>query len=454
MQRYVLDESRALWWPLVRADLSETTAVDLGAGWGAISAGLARTGARVIAVEKIPVRARFLKKRLEQEGLDNAHIVAADFNALPFRPGFAELVVANGVLEWAGTFSEEPSVPAAQLKFLETCRRLIKPDGSIYIGIENRWSPFTLLGMRDHTGLWGTNLLPRRVADAVVRLRGMKFAGGDENVKGAAAGYRTYTYGIRGYRRLISRAGLEPVFFVPIPDYNRPAIVLPLEPHRRRVASHAIDLAPPANMQQAVLLRLARIALALPGFEYLAPCYSIIAGAEGDCGRRAKVGATLTTWVLRDDDREAQRLTVGSSGHFESSSVEAGGKNALWSLYRLIPRRRKIGSVGTAVCSELRSFHDRRPLPDANGASMAAVLRAQPGVEMLWRLAENAFPEPVLNRRVSVHGRCWLGNATGAAGGMRLIGSVEPPSAGTALDDLLCLWLTTAHRLCTRIGPA
>ncbi|MGH2810014.1 MAG: hypothetical protein ACRDIA_03915, partial [Actinomycetota bacterium] len=45
LQPYVLDESRALWWPLVRADLSETTAVDLGAGWGAISAGLARTGA-------------------------------------------------------------------------------------------------------------------------------------------------------------------------------------------------------------------------------------------------------------------------------------------------------------------------------------------------------------------------------------------------------------------------
>jgi 23S rRNA (adenine-N6)-dimethyltransferase len=66
---------------------------DLGAGSGAITAGLAATGARVIAVERDPKLAARLRRRFDHEPL--VLVVEADLRtiSLPRRPGF--LVVAS-----------------------------------------------------------------------------------------------------------------------------------------------------------------------------------------------------------------------------------------------------------------------------------------------------------------------------------------------------------------------
>ncbi|PXY25171.1 dimethyladenosine transferase [Prauserella coralliicola] len=66
--------------------------VDFGAGFGAITAPLARTGARVIAVERDPVFVRKLSKRVSQH--PNVRVVTADARSFPL-PRKDFLVVAN-----------------------------------------------------------------------------------------------------------------------------------------------------------------------------------------------------------------------------------------------------------------------------------------------------------------------------------------------------------------------
>jgi 23S rRNA (adenine-N6)-dimethyltransferase len=66
--------------------------LDLGAGSGAITAGLAATGARVIAVERDPRLAARLRRRFDDEPL--VKVVEADLRAIPL-PRRDFLVVAN-----------------------------------------------------------------------------------------------------------------------------------------------------------------------------------------------------------------------------------------------------------------------------------------------------------------------------------------------------------------------
>jgi len=65
---------------------------DLGAGCGAIAAGLAGTGARVIAVERDPKLAARLRRRFDDE--PNVRVVEADLRAIPL-PRRDFLVVAS-----------------------------------------------------------------------------------------------------------------------------------------------------------------------------------------------------------------------------------------------------------------------------------------------------------------------------------------------------------------------
>ncbi|MFF5988001.1 ribosomal RNA small subunit methyltransferase A [Prauserella flavalba] len=66
--------------------------VDFGAGFGAITAPLARTGARVIAVERDPAFVRKLSKRVSEH--PNVRVVAADARSFPL-PRKDFLVVAS-----------------------------------------------------------------------------------------------------------------------------------------------------------------------------------------------------------------------------------------------------------------------------------------------------------------------------------------------------------------------
>jgi SAM-dependent methyltransferase len=233
----ILDLQRAAWLPLLGLD-PQAVALDIGSGYGAITHSLACSLREVYSVEAIPERIEFTQTRLQQEGLGNVHLVQASATALPFSEKSFDLLVSNGILEWIGEWDWEGDPRSAQLKFLSSAERLLKPDGVMVIGIENRFGYGNFLGARDHSGIPYTSLLPRPWATFWLRRSSFPHHRTTLNPKKE---YRTYTYSMAGYRKLLAEAGFRAVAgYWADPGYNQPYTLIPLSA-RRLIQEYCLD---------------------------------------------------------------------------------------------------------------------------------------------------------------------------------------------------------------------
>lgn len=213
----------------------ESAVLDVGAGWGAISAGLATSFSHVVAVEGVLERCRFMKTRFKQMGFQNVEVICSNFLGLPLQDAQFDAVVLNGVLEWLGLASREGNPREIQLAVLRRVHRLLKPNGVLYVGIENRIGWAAWRGEIDHSGLKYTSLMPRKVADLWCRLRGRGYRS-DLN-----QGYRTYTYSLPGYGKLFREAGFRRMrTYHAWNGYNCPDVLLPLDGETRAL-SHFVS---------------------------------------------------------------------------------------------------------------------------------------------------------------------------------------------------------------------
>ena len=162
---YITDvQGRSLWHRFIEKS-SSGTAIDLGAGLGAISEFLCAQYERVYAVEGCRDRCEFLALRGKLNELSNLRVLHNNIYSLPFRDRSADLIACNGVLEWAG-LNRAGNVRAIQLEFLKEANRVLKDDGLLYVGIENRFARLYFKGkLKDHSGLNYTSLAPRWIAE-------------------------------------------------------------------------------------------------------------------------------------------------------------------------------------------------------------------------------------------------------------------------------------------------
>jgi SAM-dependent methyltransferase len=161
-----------------------------------------------------------------QEGILNVHLIQASATALPLAPDSFDLVVVNGVLEWVGDWDVTVDPRTAQVNFLKKVHSLLKNDGVLLIGIENRFGLDFFKGNRDHSGLPYTSLVPRPVASLMLRLNSRAHYRSQSTLPKQ---YRTYTYSERGYRRLLSEVGFaELSAYWADPGYNQPYNLVPL----------------------------------------------------------------------------------------------------------------------------------------------------------------------------------------------------------------------------------
>jgi len=211
---FTFDEDRADWRFFIPA-LTEMTVLDVGAGLGRISIPLARISKQVIACDQSLSRMRFLEKRANAEKLNNLTVFVGDIYDLPLKDNSVDLIVMNGVLEWVGKTNLYKNPKDAQIRSLEICKKLLKKDGHLYIGIENRLAA-VYLKAPDHGELRFTSYMPRFLANIYTKLR-----------KGQQ--YRTYTYSKKGYEHLLFEAGfkVKPNFYLLYPGYNLPRVIIP-----------------------------------------------------------------------------------------------------------------------------------------------------------------------------------------------------------------------------------
>jgi ubiquinone/menaquinone biosynthesis C-methylase UbiE len=299
----LLDLQRASWAPMLGLD-DQSTVLDIGSGYGCITHSLSRFAGEVYSVEAVTERIDFTKERLRQERIANVHLVQASAAALPLAENSFDLVVVNGVLEWVGEWDLTVDPRTVQIDFLKKICRLLKNDGVLLIGIENRIGLGLFLGENDHSGIPYTSLVPRPVASFMLRHTSKPHHRTQLN---ARKQYRTYTYSERGYRKLLSDAGFAEVSsYWADPGYNQPYRLVPLTA-ADWVRQHFAELLdhPSPTPRRGWRRRLKRIAM--PFSARFVPDFVLLASQRP--GRRTK----LQTWIeecLQESDGKHRDLAA------------------------------------------------------------------------------------------------------------------------------------------------
>ncbi len=211
---------------------------DLGAGSGAITAALAATGARVIAVERDPKLAARLRRRFDQE--PQVRVVEADLRTIPL-PGRDFLVVASPPFSLTTAVFRrllgDPDVPLAGAELIlqwEAARWLTRPRPR---DAETAWWTCRYQIRLARAVSRASFTPPPRVGAAWVSVRPRSLRAsprGQRRLRAilAAAYRRSGTradLAIPGYRRLLLRAGIDPaapVAAVTADQWHRLAVLL------------------------------------------------------------------------------------------------------------------------------------------------------------------------------------------------------------------------------------
>lgn len=211
----ILNANRADWFFYLSNTIK--TCLDVGSGFGSIAFPLSKLVDEVWSLERVSERLEFQAIRAEQEQRENIRFIRSRMTPLPFPDNTFDLVAINGVLEWIGLSDFERNPRVLQTEFLKEVYRVLKDDGIVYIGIESRFGVQYLLGSNDHSEMPYTSLLPRRLADRIIR----KYRGREKVHPVEWQDYRTYTYTHLGYKKLLKECGFHDLdFYWALPGYS------------------------------------------------------------------------------------------------------------------------------------------------------------------------------------------------------------------------------------------
>ena len=199
-------ENIVSWIPFKKTD----RVLEIGSGCGAVSGVMASKAGWLECVEISPRRAEISAWR--NHDYDNMVIHVGNLNDMEFTEKF-DYVTLIGVLEYAGTFTHTDN---PYEDFLQTCRKFLKPEGTLIIAIENRLGMKYWSGAReDHTGKRFDGILNYPYPQCKVR-----------------------TFARQELISLLIKAGLdEQSWYYPYPDYK-----LPLEIHSDSYLPNSADI--------------------------------------------------------------------------------------------------------------------------------------------------------------------------------------------------------------------
>jgi SAM-dependent methyltransferase len=221
----IVGNQRVSWFPLLGLG-SNSVALDVGSGYGAVTHALSSLVGQVYSLEASPERVEFTRLRLSQERILNVHQIQGAALDPPFCDETFDLIVVNGVLERVGELDQNGSAREVQIRFLRKLARLLKKSGVLVIGIENRFGVHMFKGRLDNSGVSYTSLMPRKVASLYMRYANRKKF---RTTLLAGREYRTFTYSELGYRKLLKEAGIaQHSFSWSDPGYNEPLSLIPL----------------------------------------------------------------------------------------------------------------------------------------------------------------------------------------------------------------------------------
>ena len=208
---YCLDPIRADW--TVLGNFNKKIIVDLGCGFGSISRPIATRAKAVISIDATLERLNFLSIVSRIEEIENIIPINSKAFNLPLKQEAIDAIVTVGLLEWIGQSEKGVSPEELQRRFLKYLRKLLSRNGELWIGVENRFTPYHFIGKTHHGDLPFTPLMPRFMADLIYRI-----------FRGTL--YETRTYTKSEYQNLLNSAGFHNVeFFHAFPHYQRSSFI-------------------------------------------------------------------------------------------------------------------------------------------------------------------------------------------------------------------------------------
>jgi SAM-dependent methyltransferase len=329
--------------------------VDVGAGLGTHTVALARSARHVYAIDRSLARVALTGARARAEGLANVTPAHADASRIPLGSETCDLAILIGVLEWTGLDAEDPV--AAQRLVLSEIKRVLKPGGSLLIGIENRFGAHYFVGAREeHTNLRFGSLLPRRLANAYSRaLRGRPMT--------------NYTYSRAALLELVRETGLQHRLGLALPSYSEPQFSFDEDDARRAWNFYFRHIYHYSSRRRRLAGRLGRVARAsvlarfAPSFWLVArkdesppPIPTIVTGSA-DCASDIK--------VLDWNGDHVLRFPRANGGPESRSRLVEGWKARSWVSSPLLGRSRsKRQSTLVASAVNLLAGRERRPLSE------------------------------------------------------------------------------------------
>jgi SAM-dependent methyltransferase len=355
--------------------------LDVGCGMGTIATALARTAEHVFALDRSPVRVALTAARARAAGCTNLTGVHGVALELPFGDGIVDLVTIVGVLEWVGV--GEPDPLAAQMKLLSEAYRVLKPSGTLVVGIENRYGAHYFGGAREeHVGLPFVSLLPRTLARAYSRAMTRRR-------------FETLTHSERALRTLLHSEGFETRFAYPLPSYSEPQFAFDegeVKPARDFYLRHFFHLTSTSRRLAGRVLSVAPTWLV----RAVAPCFWVVASRARSPAQTAAVAIGKPTIDGTVKVFDFARSTVS---RYDRASLRFSERVALvngWNARRWInwplssrSRRRRAEHVLRQLAGEFESI-DRGPWEDSVGED--ALSEAARGLEAI----EDDLPEHTL----------------------------------------------------------
>jgi ubiquinone/menaquinone biosynthesis C-methylase UbiE len=295
--------------------------LDAGCGWGGVSCQVSRFYKEIYCIDIESDGLKFINIRAAQEHTDNIFTVQSDLFRTPFPDEYFDLVILEGVLEWVGTSLDNASPCDLQESALRELARVMKPDGTLFLGIENRFGIQYFAGVKeDHTGLRFVSILPRWAAGIYHRA-----------VKGSA--FRALTHSRRALTNMLRRSGFRKSRWLAMfPNYRSCRIALSLDTEGALLFAATRLGVKPDKITKKVIKKVSGLVALFPGFFHtltlFSPSWGVFASKHSlpvlrlpvqEMGHQTSVD---DEWVFRIDPRRASFFRVQrSSGKLQEKYV-------------------------------------------------------------------------------------------------------------------------------------